>query len=760
MDSFLNIAIDDLIHARTVESERVELKASWSDPTRDQLVRTVCAFANDLRNLGGGYIVLGVKEGQPPEISGLDEDLDALQKDILNACEQISPKYTPILSPETIEGRQVLAVWCPGGDHRPYDAPKDKKSGAARVNFVRKGPITRAPSPTDKSLLMEQAARVPWDDRRALEARVDALSPRLVTSFLREVGSGLDPEAHDPIELYRRLRLLARVNGHEVPRNVALLFFSERPESWFRGARIEFAHYIDGAGGDELEEHTFTGPLPEQIRGVLGHLDRLSGELVTKNADAPEASRRRRFPLPALEEAIVNAVYHRSYESVEPVKVYLHPDRLEVISYPGPVAGIRPKDLDAHAGSVAAPARNRRIGDFLKELRLAEARGTGVPKIRRAMEANGSPGPSFEFDEEHTWFRVTLPSHPDFNRPPAPTPTAHRVPSPGVPTRSPLGREAQLALASSIVGERPLCVFGARGDGVSSFLRTLQGRSDNDCLYLDLTSDPWQNHRRLLGLLPKIPGAGDLQEATPRGRDLVISESLDLLGNVVRASSGEGRPTLVIDHLEELAALACEAPGGEWALVHALDTLAVSRPVLGFDGPRLVSIVGDDIVAKLVDGCRMMQVGPLDESSATELASQLLAGAGAPTQLAPDLARLCEGHPGSLHYLVEELGLTGDFGIEEARELLDDWLARQEDPAGLGLLETLIKRQPRDTVALLANVLPAEPRLVQEKLSQWAGSQRKARQELQRLRLSGLVVEREGLLQLPWAQLSLALEQR
>ena len=45
MDSFLNIAIDDLIHARTVESERVELKASWSGPTREQLVRTVCAFA-------------------------------------------------------------------------------------------------------------------------------------------------------------------------------------------------------------------------------------------------------------------------------------------------------------------------------------------------------------------------------------------------------------------------------------------------------------------------------------------------------------------------------------------------------------------------------------------------------------------------------------------------------------------------------------------------------------------------------------------
>ncbi|MYF93044.1 MAG: transcriptional regulator, partial [Gemmatimonadetes bacterium] len=39
--------------------------------------------------------------------------------------------------------------------------------------------------------------------------------------------------------------------------------------------------------------------------------------------------------------------------------------------------------------AVSRRYRNRRIGEFLKELDLAEARSTGVPKVCRAMRRNG-----------------------------------------------------------------------------------------------------------------------------------------------------------------------------------------------------------------------------------------------------------------------------------------------------------------------------------------------------------------------------------
>ena len=60
------------------------------------------------------------------------------------------------------------------------------------------------------------------------------------------------------------------------------------------------------------------------------------------------------------------------------------------------------------------PARNRRIGEFLKELGLAEGRLSGLQKVFQAMKANGSQPPRFDFDEQRTYFQATLPAHPEY----------------------------------------------------------------------------------------------------------------------------------------------------------------------------------------------------------------------------------------------------------------------------------------------------------------------------------------------------------
>ena len=58
------VNIDDLINHRTVESTRIEYKAGFNP---EAIVHTICAFANDIDNMGGGYIIIGVEEqnGEP-----------------------------------------------------------------------------------------------------------------------------------------------------------------------------------------------------------------------------------------------------------------------------------------------------------------------------------------------------------------------------------------------------------------------------------------------------------------------------------------------------------------------------------------------------------------------------------------------------------------------------------------------------------------------------------------------------------------------
>ena len=263
------------------------------------------------------------------------------------------------------------------------------------------------------SALRETAAPVAWDNQAAYASRLDDLREGMVREYLRDVGSALREEP-DVATIYRNMRLTAQVNDHEVARNAGLLFFADDPEQWFPGARIVVARFAADRAGEVLDEHVFRGPLAAQVRSCLRHLEGMSRSHVQKSRERSQAYGWVSYPIPALREALVNAVYHRSYrpDVMEPTKVCLYPGRLEVISYPGPVPGIEREHLAANASIPPVSARNPRVGELLKALGLAEGWRTGLPKIYGAMRENGSPPPIFDFDRG--WFRVTLPAHPEY----------------------------------------------------------------------------------------------------------------------------------------------------------------------------------------------------------------------------------------------------------------------------------------------------------------------------------------------------------
>lgn len=412
--SALPIAIHDLLYFRGVEAARVELKSGWNEgPTGQQVLQTICALANDYYNVNGGYIVLGVAErdgvAQLPPAGLNPSELERIQRWLRGNCQRMEPVYQPILSHEVVDGRHLLVIWAPGSLNRPHSLPGER--GGNRRFWVRLGAETVEARDAVLTDLLRMTAWVPFDDQPAPRLHVNDLRSTLVRELLHDVGSALVEEPDDR-EMYRALRLLHRMNAHEVPRNVALLFFSDAPDRIFAGARIDVVRFEDDAGGDVLEERIFRGPLHRQVRDCLGFLGNMVGQFVRKHPDRPEASTWSAYPLAAIEEAIVNAVHHRDYRSEQPTKVYLYPTELTVSSYPGPVPGLKLEDFTPGRRIPQVPARNRRIGELLKELKLAETRSTGVPKIFRAMRDNGSPEPRFEFDEGRTYFTVVLPAHP------------------------------------------------------------------------------------------------------------------------------------------------------------------------------------------------------------------------------------------------------------------------------------------------------------------------------------------------------------
>lgn len=417
MSLILPINIDDLLHCRSVESARIEFKPLWDKKvTGYQILKTICAFANDFQNLNGGYIIIGVEEKNgcavlPPQ--GVSpEDIDRIQKWLRGNFNRIDPVYQPVFSPETIKGKPILVIWAPGSDTRPHRVPDGGKSG--KKFFVRIGSETvDAAAKGLLPQLLQLTARVPFDDRRAQQASVEDLRESKVREFLKDIQSGL-LEENNAKELYRKLKIAVPVNDHDMPKNIGLLMFSENPENWFPGAHIEVVQYAADVAGNVIEEKIFQGGIHEQLKSALVYLENISSIHILKQPHSFRVKGWVSYPIPALREALVNAVYHRSYEGEhEPIKIYLFPDRMEIISYPGPVQGANLEHF-IHNNVPPVPARNRRVGNFLKELKLAEGRGTGLPKLYKAMRENGSDDPTFDFDDNRTYFRVTLPAHPEY----------------------------------------------------------------------------------------------------------------------------------------------------------------------------------------------------------------------------------------------------------------------------------------------------------------------------------------------------------
>ncbi len=411
------VSIETLISGQTVESSRVEFKRGFNPAP---IIRTICAFANDIDNLGGGYIIVGAEEenGAPrlPPAGIPREQLDGIQKKLLEYCHAIEPLYEPVTEPVLYGDAWLLLIWVPGGHGRPYKAPKDvTASKSDKAYYIRKFSSTVAASHEEEKDLFYISSSIPFDDRPNLAAEIADLDIGLMREHLREIGSSLYPLSlqMDTAEIAADMQLLEGPAEDRRPLNVGLLMFSEHIQRFFRYARIEVVDIPDPTGNG-MTEKTFTGPLQRQLRDALAYLQNyVLQEAVLKDGKKAEAERIWNYPYTAVEEILSNAVYHRSYQIPEPITVRITPESMEITSFPGFDRSI--SDAAIARQEIRARAyRNRRIGDFLKELRLIEGRNTGFPNAKAALVNNGSGPLRFEMDPDRSYLSVTIPVHEHF----------------------------------------------------------------------------------------------------------------------------------------------------------------------------------------------------------------------------------------------------------------------------------------------------------------------------------------------------------
>ena len=186
------------------------------------------------------------------------------------------------------------------------------------------------------------------------------------------------------IEQLKNLGLLVVEQGILLPVNAAVLLAdcNER-KHLFPYAKVECARFKGTNTNVFLDQFTVECPTHEAISSCIAFVKKN----IALGAEIGEVHREERweYPLGAVREAIANAVIHRDYSILgSDIKLAIFDDMLEITS-PGPLPDtLSPEEL----GTGRSEIRNRVLAPIFKDLKLIEAWGTGIQRMRSEMAAH------------------------------------------------------------------------------------------------------------------------------------------------------------------------------------------------------------------------------------------------------------------------------------------------------------------------------------------------------------------------------------
>ena len=386
--------IDVLQQIQAGESGRTELGRfrSFSDKDWQQ---AVCAFANT----EGGLIVLGVTDDRI--IDGVPMDPQAVQEHLSDALHNgfNAPVQARLGYHQDPNGWvHWIEVACVRGPE-----PIRLKG---RV-LVRRGRQTDEPSASELQELYNIFGLIFTEERVVPGTRADDIEPGAFRAYMQRKGVDLDAEPL-PLEtdLFNREILDRDFSGDLRATLFGLMCFGKSPQIHppTRNLWVDLVAYAGTDRGDDiLLAGEARGRLDQQVEHAESWLKSLG-----RHERYAEMRRADLWPVPltAFRECVVNAVAHRDYAILGTrVLVEVFDDRI-VVTSPGALPSHK-RPASVLAGGTPR-SRNESIANFLFDLGLMEQRGSGYPRITRAMRQFNGTVPRLEQDRDERWVRVTL----------------------------------------------------------------------------------------------------------------------------------------------------------------------------------------------------------------------------------------------------------------------------------------------------------------------------------------------------------------
>lgn len=338
-------------------------------PKSDGLIKTVVAFANT----GGGRLIVGIGdkgaiEGVP--VQQVAEDMDRISNMI---HDQIHPFLLPDIYSFAVEDKNLIVVEVFPSPILPHFI---KSAGKEHGTYIRVGATNKRADIPYIQELERQKHHISYDAQPYRCLEVSKEQTRQLKEMLK-LRTGI---SFSDTDLMNK-RLMVRESGELYYTNASAILMGVHENVRLRCARfkgIEPNVFID--------RKVFEGDLFSQIEAgmnfLLTHIN-LHGEI---GADFMKRIDTYEIPPEALREALLNAVIHRNYATMNSdIKVAVFDDRVEITS-PGDLPnGITLEE----ALSGRSEIRNRVTANLFECAELVEQWGRGIRKLFSLCETAG-----------------------------------------------------------------------------------------------------------------------------------------------------------------------------------------------------------------------------------------------------------------------------------------------------------------------------------------------------------------------------------
>ena len=367
------------------ETDTVEFK-SW---IKAKNLKEIISLAVDeliaFANHKGGTVYLGV-EDKPVEVTGCDRDYDS-QRIIEGIYDKTRPSLFTEIEDFEYEDKLVIAISV-RSDGKTYTTTDGRC-------LKRLGKNSKPLYPDELSNVYSSSQNPDFSGRIISESTLDDVNKLEVYSLkeklrVRDSKSTL-PDLEDN-DFLRDLQL-TKYDGNVEKLTVAGLLFVGKEASIQRllpQAEVIYLHY----SSDNPEEYdarlnmklpliSVIDKLTERVQ-AYSKIENIQVGLFRLEVDA--------FPERVFQEALLNALSHRDYQSNAAVYVKQYPDRIVIENPGGFLDGITENNIITHP----SVPRNKLIAETLQNLKYVQRTGQGVDIIFKDMVSMGKPYPKYE----------------------------------------------------------------------------------------------------------------------------------------------------------------------------------------------------------------------------------------------------------------------------------------------------------------------------------------------------------------------------